>query len=117
MNNPHISIRQLEPVLGFSRQGYYQYRQRQAARPDHDAQVVSLVRQVRKEHPKRGGRKLYDVLAEQLDKAGIHLGRDALFTVLSANGLLVRRRRRRVTTTFSRHRFRKYRSGRPSQPD
>jgi hypothetical protein len=50
MNNPHISIRQLEPVLGFSRQGYYQYWQRQAARPDHDAQVVSLVRAISKEH-------------------------------------------------------------------
>jgi transposase InsO family protein len=36
------------------------------------------------------------------------MGRDALFTLLSQHGLLIRRRRRRVITTFSRHRFRKY---------
>lgn len=36
------------------------------------------------------------------------MGRDAFFELLRDNGLLVRRRRNRVRTTFSVHRFRKY---------
>ncbi|MFD1145404.1 IS3 family transposase [Larkinella insperata] len=36
------------------------------------------------------------------------MGRDAFFDLLAANRLLIRRRRRKVITTFSRHRFRKY---------
>lgn len=39
---------------------------------------------------------------------GIKMGRDALFDLLAANNLLVRKRKRRMITTFSRHRFRKY---------
>ena len=41
-------------------------------------------------------------------KKKIKLGRDGLFELLAANGLLIRRRRRTVSTTFSRHRLRKY---------
>ncbi len=36
------------------------------------------------------------------------MGRDAFFELLRDNGLLVRRKRYRVRTTFSSHRFRKY---------
>jgi transposase InsO family protein len=38
----------------------------------------------------------------------IKIGRDALFDLLSAQHLLVRKRRRRIQTTNSYHRFRKY---------
>ena len=55
-----------------------------------------------------GGRKLHDLLKEEMAKKGIKMGRDMLFELLAANGLLIRRRRRRVATTFSGHRFRKY---------
>jgi putative transposase len=36
------------------------------------------------------------------------MGRDALFSLLMEEGLLVKKRRRKVSTTNSRHRFRKY---------
>ena len=36
------------------------------------------------------------------------MGRDALFDLLAANHLLIRKRKRKMITTFSRHRFRKY---------
>ncbi len=39
---------------------------------------------------------------------GIKMGRDALFDLLAANNLLIRKLKRRMITTFSRHRFRKY---------
>jgi putative transposase len=38
----------------------------------------------------------------------IKMGRDALFDLLAANRLLIRRKKRRITTTQSYHRFRKY---------
>lgn len=39
---------------------------------------------------------------------GIKMGRDALFDLLAANGLLVKKRRRRHVTTWSGHRFNRW---------
>lgn len=108
MNYPKLHMRQLEGWLGFSRQAYYQYWQRQAGQIDSESDVIEWVKKLRKDHPKMGGRKLYDLLKEEMSRKDIKMGRDALFELLAANGLLIRRRRRRVTTTFSGHRFRKY---------
>lgn len=105
---PHLHIRQLEGSLGFSRQAYYQYWQRQQGQAGQEAQVVELVKGLRLEHPRLGGRKLYDLLKEELINREIKVGRDALFELLAAKGLLIRPRRRTVRTTFSYHRFRKY---------
>ena len=59
--------------------------------------------------PRVGTRKLHYMLAGSLERHGISIGRDNLFNLLSAYGLLVRRRRRkRVYTTDSNHPFKKY---------
>ncbi len=58
--------------------------------------------------PAIGGRKLYLLLQEFLLEHQIKMGRDALFTLLAAHQLLVRRRKRRVITTQSFHWLRKY---------
>ena len=55
-----------------------------------------------------GTRKLYDQLQPFIIEHGIKIGRDALFDLLAANGLLVKRRKRRIQTTFSSHWLRKY---------
>jgi transposase InsO family protein len=55
-----------------------------------------------------GTRKLHGKLLPFFDMHGIKLGRDGLFDLLSANYLLVRRRRRTVKTTNSFHWLRKY---------
>ena len=107
-NYPNISIRQLEGVLGFSRQAYYQYWQRQTGQVSHDGDILQLVRKVRQDHPRIGGRKLYSMLEEEFLERGIKMGRDGFFELLAANRLLIRRRRRKVRTTFSGHPFRKY---------
>ncbi len=108
VNYPNIHIRRLEGLLGFSRQGYYQYWQRQAQELNHEDQILELVKQIRGDHPRMGGRKLYELLKPEMDQREIKPGRDAFFDLLSTHKLLIRRRRRRVVTTFSRHRFRKY---------
>ncbi|MBB6061477.1 transposase InsO family protein [Hymenobacter luteus] len=70
--------------------------------------MLEQVAQLRKEHGRMGGRKLYHLLEQNLRQQGIKMGRDALFSLLAAHNLLIIKRRRKALTTFSRHRFRKY---------
>ena len=57
--------------------------------------------------PRLGGRKLIHLI-QPLMPEELHMGRDAFFDFLRDNGLLVRKRRNRVRTTFSNHWLRKY---------
>ena len=75
-NHPNISIRRLEDVLGFTRQGYYQYWQRQTGQVSYDADILQLVKKVREEHPRIGGRKLYSTLEKDFLEREIKMGRD-----------------------------------------
>ena len=66
---------------------------------------VSLIRQ---RHKRMGTRKLYELLEQFMVMHGIKMGRDALFDLLAANAMLVRKRKRRIQTTYSSHWLRKY---------
>jgi putative transposase len=55
-----------------------------------------------------GTRKLYELLEPFMLEHGIKMGRDALFDLLAANRLLIRKRRRSIQTTQSRHWLKKY---------
>lgn len=72
------------------------------------ALVLKQVALIRWELPKVGTRKLQYLLKDFLVQHRIKMGRDALFSLLMEEGLLVKKRRRKVSTTNSRHRFRKY---------
>ncbi len=67
-----------------------------------------MVRDVRRQMPRLGTRKLYHLLKPQLACRGIKLGRDGFFTLLREHKLLIRPRRRYTKTTFSKHWMRKY---------
>ncbi|RSK24489.1 IS3 family transposase [Hymenobacter metallilatus] len=105
---PHFCLRRISGVLGFSRQAYYQHHTRQWSSEEREHYVLEQVAQLRQEHGRMGGRKLYHLLEQNLRQQGIKMGRDALFSLLAAHNLLIRKRRRKALTTFSRHRFRKY---------
>jgi transposase InsO family protein len=55
-----------------------------------------------------GTRKLYDKLQHFMLEHQIKMGRDQLFNLLSQHQLLVKRRKRKIRTTMSYHRFHKY---------
>ena len=55
-----------------------------------------------------GARKLHDLLQPFMLEHSIKMGRDALFDLLAANQLLVKKRKRKVQTTYSNHWLRKY---------
>jgi transposase InsO family protein len=75
---------------------------------DHEI-IIKRVKEIREQMPRIGTRKLYYLLGQTLEQHDISIGRDKLFDLLAEHGLLVRRRKRkRVSTTDSRHRFRRY---------
>jgi len=55
-----------------------------------------------------GARKLYLELQPFMESAKIKPGRDGLFNLLAAHHLLIRKRKRKIETTQSLHRFKKY---------
>lgn len=63
---------------------------------------------MRTDHRHMGTRKLYELIQPFLMEHHIKIGRDALFDLLSANGLLVKRYKRRISTTNSFHMYRKF---------
>lgn len=96
-------------LLGYSRQSYYQgikFIQQKAY--ESDIIIAEVLRY--REHQKRiGTRKLLYEMNDFLVSQSFKIGRDALFDLLAEHGLLVTKRKRRgPTTTFSKHRFRKY---------
>lgn len=72
--------------------------------------VIKLVQEIRRYQPRIGGKKLYKLLKDDLDKLEGSIGRDKFFDILRKRGLLVKRRRKYVTTTDSCHRFHKYKN-------
>jgi putative transposase len=96
-------------LLGYTRQGYYQYKkygQQQAYECD---LIIAEVLRYRVLQKRIGTRKLFDEMQHFLQEHRFKIGRDALFTLLRPNGLLVRRRKRKGSiTTWSKHHYRKY---------
>ena len=87
-----------------SRQNYYAQRQERQRRKVDEELVEALVEQERALQPRIGTRKLHRMLQGAFKKAGIKIGRDRLFEILAARGLLVKRRRSPwPRTTKSRH--------------
>ena len=72
--------------------------------------VLEQVKEIRAQQPAIGTRKLHFMLHPFLSGHKIKMGRDQLFNLLSAHGMLIRRRRRKIFTTQSHHWLRKYKN-------
>ena len=107
-NFHHIGLAQLCGWLGVTRQAYYQNSWKVADTILQEELVLQQVKQIRQNHPKLGTRKLYDKLQSFIHAHSIKMGQDALFDLLSANHLLIRKRKRKTQTTHSHHWLRKY---------
>lgn len=105
---PQISLTRFCRLFGITRQALYQHFWNQSDLGIEQELVLQQVKEIRKLHPIIGGRKLYCLLQPFLLEHQIKMGRDALFDLLSANKLLVRKRRRRISTTQSHHWLKKY---------
>jgi putative transposase len=96
---PGLSMQTICEQYGKSRQGYYEGQRRQSSMEKERAEILHHTRAFKKLLPKSGGRKLKFHLQEK----GLRIGRDRLFEVLRAQGLLVRRRRKYARSTDSKH--------------
>jgi len=97
-------------LFGYTRQAYYQKKQRLVKLHMKEQLLLKQIRQIRQKQPRIGGRKLYRELKVFMISIGLHLGRDRFFDLLRVHGLLIERRRKYVYTTNSRHHFRTYRN-------
>ena len=105
---PSISLARFCRLLGITRQAFYQHYWNLEDISTEEQLIVNEVKGLRQLHPVLGGRKLYCLLQPFFLEHQIKIGRDALFDLLAANGLLVRKRRRKIFTTNSKHWFKKY---------
>jgi len=95
-------------LFGISRQGYYKKKQRIDKRLRELAQVKADVIEERIHLPRLGTRKLYYQLSKQIRSKGIKIGRDALFSFLRSEHMLIKPKHSYHKTTNSKHWLHKY---------
>jgi len=105
---PAISLERICRLLGLTRQALYQHGWRREALTIEGELIIQHVIEIRKRHPVIGTRKLYLMLQPFLLEHGIKIGRDKLFELFAEYKLLIRKRKRKISTTQSYHRFHKY---------
>jgi putative transposase len=103
-----ISLADLCSWFGITRQAYYQSKKRILRELVEQEILLSGVTEIRKNHKRLGGRKLFYKLEGFMSEHQIKMGRDAFFDLLRDNGLLVRKRKRYHVTTNSNHWMKKY---------
>lgn len=108
ISHPQIGLQRICDLFGISRQAHYKHEIKANQTVRTHQQVLDMVLQYRSDHPRIGGRKLYYLLQPQMNRLGIKLGRDAFFDLLASHNLLIKAKRRKTSTTYSRHWFRKY---------
>lgn len=92
-------------MFGISKQAYYKRIKSQNIKELKNIQILKIVQNIRKTHPRAGTRKLMQYIKEDLVENNIKIGRDALFNLLRNNGLLVKKTKRFHITTDSKHFF------------
>lgn len=116
-----ISLARLCRLLGITRQAFYKHFWEVSDVTVEHQLVLNQVHEIRLIHPAVGVRKLHHLLQPFLLEHQVKMGRDAIFDLLAANRLLVRKRRRRISTTQSHHWLKKYpnliKDWRPSRPN
>lgn len=95
-------------LLGYSRQALFQYNRNNGKALFEEDLIIQEVLRHRELQPKLGTRKLLVLLQGFVAGHGMDLGRDALFTLLREQGLLIKKRKRKAQTTFSKHWLKKY---------
>ena len=95
-----MSMAQICAQFGISRQAHYQKMRREDGRHSKDEIVLEMVRQVRRKHPRMGGRKLLFKIQPLLTVEGMQIGRDGLFELMRREDLLVKQRKTYRRTTI-----------------
>jgi transposase InsO family protein len=103
-----ISLANLCAWFGLTRQAYYQSKNRVEKDLIEQEILLDKIGDIRKDHKRLGGRKLFFKLEAFMDEHNIKMGRDAFFNLLRDNKLLVKQRKSHHVTTNSNHWMKKY---------
>jgi len=103
-----LTVVSLCAAVGMTCQNYYKHRRVRGRVAVDEQLVLELVLRERFRQPCLGGRKLLHLIGAELASAGVSMGRDRLFALLSRRNLLVPRPTRRARTTQSGHGLRFY---------
>lgn len=95
-------------LFGYSRQAWYENKNRQSHSQMQEVFLLKLAKQLRSEHKRMGAEKLLLLLSDTLQEHQIKCGRDKFYDILGAHGLLVKHRKRGPKTTNSNHFYRKF---------
>tara|TARA_B100001778_G_C18565063_1_gene619688 strand:+ start:679 stop:1539 length:861 start_codon:yes stop_codon:yes gene_type:complete len=95
-------------LFGKTRHAWYDHLWRETEASLKEEIILQEVKELRKQVPRIGTRKLHFMLQQRLACHDISIGRDYLFDLLRDHHLLVRQRKRKAYTTDSRHWMRKY---------
>jgi transposase InsO family protein len=104
------SISSICNIFGLKRDAYYKYNKRANLRKAKEKQIIDIVKDRRKALPREGVRKLMKSLHDPFVNAQLKVGRDRLFNVLRRHNMLTLRKKYRMKTTNSHHRFYKYKN-------
>ena len=91
-------------LFGYTRQGHWRHLKEHYREEIDSTALLGEVREIRKEMPGCGARKIQVLLEDR----GHKIGRDRLFALLRSSGMLVHRKNYRVVTTYSKHWMKKY---------
>ena len=95
-------------LFGISRQAIYQAEHRYRKREKDLAPVKGMVQRIRMDMPRVGTRKLLYLIKDELEGKEIKMGRDALFSYLRKENMLIRPKKNYTCTTNSKHWMRKH---------
>lgn len=101
----HIGLGVLCGLVGKTRQAFYEKTQRKEQEKFDASIIISLVKRERKIAMRIGGKRLLEILREELLMHGIKIGNQKFMDILRANDLLVKQRKRRPKLTDSRHKL------------
>lgn len=97
-------------LFGKSRQAWYDAIHRKEERQMEEVLVLSMVKEVRKDHRTIGTEKLLKMLTNDFMEHHIKIGRDKLYELLGEHGMLVRQGRYKPRTTDSNHPYKRYKN-------
>jgi len=100
-----VTVGELCRSVGMTRQNYYKARKVRKRKAVAESFILELVAQERSMQPMLGCKKLLHLLGQDLDSAGVSIGRDRFFSLMAGHELLIERKRRSCCTTNSWHGF------------
>ena len=94
------TVKGLCEKVGFCRQAYYKARKKRRHQSFDEEVVLRLVRSVRAQQPRLGGRKVYGELKSDLERAGVRIGRDRFCELLRRRAMLIKPKKKSIRTTY-----------------